>query len=180
MKLLSPVTAAFSYFGITDDPPTPHRTSADIERCNDCHAVTSFHGSNRNNGRSLGQPPQRLGVDDETVHIEDRSFHRGQGSAASLPRPFPFPFPRRCPLPIPCPCPCPCPMAGSALGVPFPVSAAAPVAVPDAGSGTDADADAEEKKSARRFQKQPAGAVSAMVEVSRFRSPISRMRGSDR
>jgi OmcA/MtrC family decaheme c-type cytochrome len=47
----APVTATFSYFGITDDPtnPTPHRTSADIERCNDCHALTSFHGSNRNN-----------------------------------------------------------------------------------------------------------------------------------
>lgn len=46
-----PVTTAFSYFGITDDPmnPVPRRTSVDIERCNDCHAITSFHGTNRNN-----------------------------------------------------------------------------------------------------------------------------------
>jgi OmcA/MtrC family decaheme c-type cytochrome len=40
-----PVTTAFKYFGITDDPmnPVPRRTSVDIERCNDCHALTSFH-----------------------------------------------------------------------------------------------------------------------------------------
>ncbi len=44
-----PVTASFIYFGITDDPAVPRRTSADIERCNDCHELTAFHGSNRNN-----------------------------------------------------------------------------------------------------------------------------------
>jgi OmcA/MtrC family decaheme c-type cytochrome len=45
-----PVTTSFKYFGITDDPmsPVPHRASADIERCDDCHALTSFHGSTRN------------------------------------------------------------------------------------------------------------------------------------
>jgi len=42
-----PVTTTFKYFGITDDPmsPAPRRTSVDIERCNDCHALTSFHGT---------------------------------------------------------------------------------------------------------------------------------------
>jgi OmcA/MtrC family decaheme c-type cytochrome len=40
-----PVTTGFRYFGITDDPmkPVPRRTSVDIERCDDCHALTSFH-----------------------------------------------------------------------------------------------------------------------------------------
>jgi OmcA/MtrC family decaheme c-type cytochrome len=45
-----PVTSAYQYFSITDDPlsPTPRRTVADIERCNDCHRPMSFHGSSRN------------------------------------------------------------------------------------------------------------------------------------
>jgi OmcA/MtrC family decaheme c-type cytochrome len=42
-----PVTTAFRYFGITDDPmqPVARRTSVDIERCNDCHEITAFHGT---------------------------------------------------------------------------------------------------------------------------------------
>jgi OmcA/MtrC family decaheme c-type cytochrome len=45
----APVTAAYYYFGITDDPPIDRRTRADIERCNDCHGLTTYHGGNRNN-----------------------------------------------------------------------------------------------------------------------------------
>ena len=39
------VQTAHRYFGITDDPmqPAARRTSVDIERCNDCHAITAFH-----------------------------------------------------------------------------------------------------------------------------------------
>jgi OmcA/MtrC family decaheme c-type cytochrome len=42
-----PVTTAFKYFGITDDPmmPAPRRASVDIARCNDCHELTSFHAT---------------------------------------------------------------------------------------------------------------------------------------
>ena len=45
-----PVKNAFKYFAITDDPlnPKARRTSVDIERCNDCHSLTTFHGTNRN------------------------------------------------------------------------------------------------------------------------------------
>lgn len=45
----APVTTSFKYF-IVDDPmnPVPRRVSADIDRCNDCHALTSQHGSRDN------------------------------------------------------------------------------------------------------------------------------------
>jgi OmcA/MtrC family decaheme c-type cytochrome len=45
-----PVKNAFKYFGITDDPlnPESRRSSVDIDRCNDCHSLTTFHGTNRN------------------------------------------------------------------------------------------------------------------------------------
>jgi OmcA/MtrC family decaheme c-type cytochrome len=44
-----PVTSTVSYFMITDpNAPVPRRTSVDIDRCNDCHALTSFHGTRRN------------------------------------------------------------------------------------------------------------------------------------
>jgi OmcA/MtrC family decaheme c-type cytochrome len=45
-----PVTTAFRYFGITDDPmsPAPRRAAVDMARCNDCHELTSQHGSARN------------------------------------------------------------------------------------------------------------------------------------
>ena len=47
----APVTTATRYFGITDDPANPQarRVSVDIQRCNDCHALTSRHGSRDNN-----------------------------------------------------------------------------------------------------------------------------------
>jgi OmcA/MtrC family decaheme c-type cytochrome len=45
----APVTAASKYFGITDEPAQPRRAAVDIERCNDCHEVTSAHRDNRNN-----------------------------------------------------------------------------------------------------------------------------------
>jgi OmcA/MtrC family decaheme c-type cytochrome len=44
-----PVTSTFDYFMITDpNEPVPRRTSVDIDRCNDCHALTSAHGTRRN------------------------------------------------------------------------------------------------------------------------------------
>jgi OmcA/MtrC family decaheme c-type cytochrome len=45
-----PVTTAHAYFAITDDPanPTARRSKVDMDRCNDCHEVVSFHGSSRN------------------------------------------------------------------------------------------------------------------------------------
>jgi len=43
-----PVTTAFKYFSITDDPLVPRRVVVDIERCNDCHSLTSFHATRNN------------------------------------------------------------------------------------------------------------------------------------
>ncbi len=45
-----PVTTAHRYFGITDDAdnPLPRRAKVELARCNDCHALTTFHGSSRN------------------------------------------------------------------------------------------------------------------------------------
>ena len=47
----APVTTASRFFAITDDPATPvqRRSSVDIERCNDCHELTTQHGSRNNN-----------------------------------------------------------------------------------------------------------------------------------
>jgi OmcA/MtrC family decaheme c-type cytochrome len=47
----APVTTASRFFAITDDPANPvqRRSSVDIERCNDCHALISQHGSRNNN-----------------------------------------------------------------------------------------------------------------------------------
>ena len=47
----APVTTASRFFAITDDPASPvtRRSSVDIERCNDCHELTTQHGSRNNN-----------------------------------------------------------------------------------------------------------------------------------
>jgi OmcA/MtrC family decaheme c-type cytochrome len=46
-----PVTTASRIFAITGDPSMPmqRRSSVDIERCNDCHELTTQHGSRNNN-----------------------------------------------------------------------------------------------------------------------------------
>lgn len=45
-----PVTTAFRYFGITDDPVTPveRRAAVEIGRCDACHDFVTFHGNSRN------------------------------------------------------------------------------------------------------------------------------------
>ena len=45
-----PVMSEHSFFAITDDPasPVPRRVSVDIARCNDCHDITSAHGTANN------------------------------------------------------------------------------------------------------------------------------------